>query len=87
MKRIYELSPYIKRTAEFGNVHAASDSGVAALMIVAGVKGAALNVKINLSGFDDADKYKIKTLEIMNNILAEVDAKTEETLAIVEGKM
>ena len=87
MKRIYELSPYIKRTAEFGNVHAASDSGVAALMIVAGVKGAALNVKINLSGFDDADKYKIKTLGVMNNILAEVDAKTEETLAIVEGKM
>ncbi|MDA3886460.1 MAG: glutamate formimidoyltransferase [Candidatus Delongbacteria bacterium] len=87
MDKIFELSPYIKRVAEFGNVNAASDAGVAALLIVAGVKGAGLNVKINLSGFEDTDEYKIKTLEAMNNILAEVDAKSEEILTIVEGKM
>ena len=87
MTRIIELSPFIKRVGEFGNVNAASDAGVAALMIVAGVKGAGLNVKINLSGFDDTDEYKIKTLGVMNNILAEVDAKSEEILTIVEGKM
>ncbi|MDA3839073.1 MAG: glutamate formimidoyltransferase [Candidatus Delongbacteria bacterium] len=87
MSKIIELSPFIKRTAEFGNINAASDAGVSALMIVAGVKGAGLNVKINLSGFDDADEYKIKTLEVMNNILAEVDAKAEEILAIVETKI
>ena len=87
MDKIFELSPYIKRIAEFGNVNAASDAGVAALLIVAGVKGAGLNVKINLSGFDDTDEYKIKTLGVMNNILAEVDAKAEEILAIVETKM
>ncbi|MCK5760833.1 MAG: cyclodeaminase/cyclohydrolase family protein, partial [Candidatus Delongbacteria bacterium] len=87
MTKIIELTPYIKRTAEFGNVHAISDAGVGALMIVAGVKGAGLNVKINLSGFDDTDEYKIKTLGVMNNILAEVDAKAEEILAIVETKM
>ena len=87
MTKIIELTPYIKRTAEFGNVHAISDAGVGALMIVAGVKGAGLNVKINLSGFEDTDEYKIKTLGVMNNILAEVDGKAEEILAIVEAKM
>ncbi|NOR44175.1 MAG: glutamate formimidoyltransferase [Candidatus Delongbacteria bacterium] len=87
MDKIFELSPYIKRIAEFGNINAASDAGVAALLIVAGAKGAGLNVKINLSGVDDADEYKIKTLGVMNNILAEVDAKSEEILAIVETKM
>ena len=87
MDKIFELAPYIKRIAEFGNINAASDAGVAALLIVAGVKGAGLNVKINLSGFEDSDEYKIKTLGVMNNILAEVDAKSEEILAIVDTKM
>lgn len=87
MKKIIELAPIIKRVAETGNTNAASDAGVAALLINAGVKGAGLNVKINLSGFEDNDSYKQKTLDEMNKILSEVDGLTDEILKIVDSKM
>jgi glutamate formiminotransferase/formiminotetrahydrofolate cyclodeaminase len=87
MKKIIELAPIIKRVAETGNTNAASDAGVAALLINAGVKGAGLNVKINLAGFDENDSYKQKTLAEMNNILSEVDGLTDEILKIVDSKI
>lgn len=87
MVKIIELTPVIKRVAEIGNKNAASDAGVAALLIESGVKAAGLNVKINLSGFDNKDEYKIKTLEEMKKILSEVDSKTEEILSLVESKI
>jgi len=87
MGRIIELAPIIKRIAEIGNKNAASDAGVAALLIESGVKGAGLNVKINLSGFDAKDEYKLSTLNKMNGILSVVDSKTEEILVIVENKI
>jgi formiminotetrahydrofolate cyclodeaminase len=40
--------------AEKGNVSAVSDAGVAALMAEAGLRGAALNVQINLAAIKDA---------------------------------
>lgn len=87
MSRIIELAPIIKRIAEIGNKNAASDAGVAALLIESGVKGAGLNVKINLSGFDAKDEYKLATLKKMNEILSAVDSKTDEILVIVENKI
>lgn len=87
MVKIIELTPVIKRVAEIGNKNAASDAGVAALLIESGVKAAGLNVKINLSGFDNKDEYKIKTLEEMKRILSEVDSKTEDILSLVESKI
>jgi glutamate formiminotransferase/formiminotetrahydrofolate cyclodeaminase len=87
MSRIIELAPIIKRVAEIGNTNAASDAGVGALLINTGVKSAGLNVKINLSGFDSGDEYKIETLKKMNNILAEVDSLTEEILSAVNEKI
>lgn len=87
MIKIMELTSLIKRVAEIGNKNAASDAGVAALLIESGVKAAGLNVKINLSGFDNKDEYKITTLRKMNEILSEVDSKTEEILNFVESKI
>ncbi len=87
MKKIMELVPIIKQVAEIGNTNAASDAGVAALLINSGVKGAGLNVRINLSGFDESDDYKIKTLKEMNDILDNVDSDTEAILRIIDGKI
>jgi formiminotetrahydrofolate cyclodeaminase len=48
--RVLELSHIV---AEKGNVNSVSDAGVAAEMARAAARGAALNVKINLSGLKD----------------------------------
>jgi glutamate formiminotransferase / formiminotetrahydrofolate cyclodeaminase len=87
MHRIMDLTPIIKRIAEIGNTNAASDAGVAALLIGSGVKGAGLNVKINLSGFENSDQYKVNTLKKMNDILSSIDTRTEEILTIVDSKI
>ncbi len=87
MSKIIELAVPIKRIAEIGNVNAASDAGVAALLIQSGVKSAALNVKINLSGFTDSDEYKISTTKKMNGILEDLDHRTAEILHIVDSKI
>lgn len=52
---VLELLPVI---ADKGNVHSISDVGVANLMGAAAVRGAHLNVKINLPGIDDDAKKK-----------------------------
>ncbi len=87
MERIIELTPYLKETAEFGNLNAISDAGVGALMIESGVKGAGLNVKINLLGYDDASDFKKDLLAKMDAILARVDQEVEEILALVHKRM
>ncbi|MFO7810771.1 MAG: glutamate formimidoyltransferase [Candidatus Delongbacteria bacterium] len=87
MKKIAELTELIKQVAENGNKNAASDAGVAALLINAGVKAAGLNVKINLSGFEDQDEYKIRTLQLMNKILSNIDSGTDNILKIVDEKI
>ena len=87
MKKIIALTPYLKEIAEIGNVHAASDAGVGALLVDSGVKAAALNVKINLSGFASDDGYKIETMKKMNEILAIVDGEVKIILDIVEEKI
>ena len=54
------------------NTNAASDLGVAALMLDAGLKGAWLNVNINLSSIDDMDYANImyeKGEKILENVV------------------
>ncbi len=43
---------------QYGNKNALSDVGVGALMLYAGLEGACLNIKINLSGLSDKDLVK-----------------------------
>ena len=54
MQLCEEAGGLIKTVAEKGNRNSASDAGVSALMLRAACMGAALNVRINLAGLDDA---------------------------------
>jgi formiminotetrahydrofolate cyclodeaminase len=57
--RVAELSlealKEISFVLEYGNVNAASDIGVGAIMLFAGIEGSLLNVKINLPGLVDEE--------------------------------
>lgn len=58
------------------NTNAVSDLGVAALNLIAGIKGAWLNVLINLSGLDDEhkeDRFKKEGEEIVEASQREAD--------------
>ena len=87
MEKIYELLPNLKVVGEFGNINAASDAGVGALLVQAGVKAAGLNVKINLKNFAKDDPFYGETFNAMTKILAVVDKEAEEILAIVDKKI
>ena len=87
MEKIYELLPNLKTVGEFGNINAASDAGVGALLVQAGVKAAGLNVKINLKNFAKDDPFYGETFNAMTKILAVVDKEAEEILAIVDKKI
>ncbi|PID29083.1 MAG: glutamate formimidoyltransferase [Candidatus Cloacimonadota bacterium] len=84
MEKSLLLTPIIKEVAAIGNTNAASDAGVAALMINSAVKSAGLNVKINLSGFDKQDKFRVETEAKMAEFLHELDCKTNGIVDDVE---
>jgi glutamate formiminotransferase/formiminotetrahydrofolate cyclodeaminase len=80
---VMELLPTI---AKKGNVNSISDVGVANLMALSAVKGANLNVRINLPGLEDALKREElggKSKSLLNKAL-ELFNKTEK---IVESKL
>lgn len=87
MEKIYELLPNLKVVGESGNINAASDAGVGALLVQAGVKAAGLNVKINLKNFAKDDPFYGETFNAMNKVLEVVDKEAEEILAIVDKKI
>ncbi len=53
-----ELAGLVESVARCGNRNSRSDAGVAALMLSAAVRGAAMNVYINLGGIDDQEFVK-----------------------------
>jgi|YelNatPaOPRAMG01_1025707.scaffolds.fasta_scaffold06799_7 glutamate formiminotransferase/formiminotetrahydrofolate cyclodeaminase len=75
-----------KRAAEEGNRNSVSDAGVGAQMAFAGLKGAILNVLINLGGIDDApfvDEMKQECARLEG----EAAVLLEETTATVLGRI
>lgn len=71
--RVVELSLSVLNNVdyilEYGNKNTVSDIGVSVLMLYAGLEGAILNVKINLSGLNDLeirDYYSKEIMSILN---------------------
>jgi len=66
-----------------GNTNAVTDAGVAALLASAGCKGAAYNVRINVSLFTDRSLGEHLEREA-TTLVSEADAQVEKALALVE---
>ncbi len=86
MKTSYESMEVMKEMAEIGLPSSVSDAGVGAVCALAGVKGAFLNVKINVQDFDDKD-FVQNALNEGNEILEKTINKEKEILDIVEKKI
>ena len=83
--RVMQLS---EKLVENGNPNSVSDAGVAAEVALAGVRGAGMNVMINLSGLEDSsyvEDAQNKVNELINK--AEVLHKTifNKTLSIIKS--
>ena len=84
MEAALKALPLAREMALKGNPASASDAGVAALAAVAGIRGAALNVRINAAGL--ADKAPAEPLlQRADAIIAEALALQDEVLAAVNS--
>ena len=79
MEASLKALPLALEMAQKGNPASASDAGVAALAAVAGIRGAALNVRINAAGLTDKAPAE-PLLKRADAIIAEALALQEEVL-------
>jgi glutamate formiminotransferase/formiminotetrahydrofolate cyclodeaminase len=75
-----------KVIAERGNVNSITDAAVSALMAKAGVKGAILNVKINLGSIKD-EAFVNDLSKELENLEKKTEEKTDNILRIVKEKI
>ena len=86
MEASLKALPLALEMARNGNPASASDAGVAALAAVAGIKGAALNVRINAAGLTDRDPAE-PLLKRADEIIAEAEKLQEKVLEAVNDNI
>lgn len=87
MRLCLETLNYTKALIGHSNTNAASDLGVSALDLIACMKGAWLNVLINLGGLDDEEKakdFRRKGEEMVKTAQKEADEIYQATLEIIK---
>ena len=82
METALQALPVCKTMAEKGNPASASDAGVGALAAVAGIRGAALNVRINAAGPKDRAAAKVLT-DRAAELVKEAQSAEKEILDLV----
>lgn len=83
MRVSLESMNMLKEMAENGNPNSVSDAGVGAMCARTAVEGAALNVRINCSGFDDKE-YVASALAQVNEMLRNAKKMEGEIINVVE---
>jgi glutamate formiminotransferase/formiminotetrahydrofolate cyclodeaminase len=83
MKISLQSMDMLKEMAENGNPNSVSDAGVGALCARTAVEGAALNVRINCSGFDDKE-YVADALAQAKEMLQKAKEAEREIISVVE---
>jgi glutamate formiminotransferase/formiminotetrahydrofolate cyclodeaminase len=78
--------PLLGEMAEKGNPASISDVGVGSLAVRACIEGAAMNVRINLSGLKD-DALSSSLREKVQRIMAASEAEFKRVHAVVESKL
>lgn len=72
--------------AKKGNMNVISDAGVAVLVAYAGLKSAALNVKINISGIKDHEFSNNRSKQL-ESLLENIETLKEDIYNIVKDKL
>lgn len=83
MNVAFESMELLRQMAENGNPNSVSDAGVGALCARTAVEGAALNVRINCSGFDNVD-FVNEALSKADSTLIQAKVMEKEIIEIVE---
>ncbi len=81
-----ELLRHLPLIAQLGNKNAVSDAGVGALLAMAGLKGAILNVKTNLPGIDDP-QLQADTMAAVKELSQEAGLLKKEIMQLVEERL
>ena len=86
MKQCVNVLSLTKIISEKGNKNAVSDAGVAALMSLAGLNSAALNVEINLSGIKD-EKFVSEMENEVETVTSNGERIKDEIIKTVKNKI
>lgn len=85
-EKSYLVYESVLLSAKYGNVNAASDAGVAALMLSAAIDSAMLNVKINISSIKD-EEYLKNINKRCSFLIEESNKRKREILDEVDNKI
>ena len=86
MKHCIDALALTQDVASKGNANSISDAGTAGLMLHAACEAAALNVKINLNGLDDAEFVGWK-LDEVGSLISTSRMMLEELQAVIDEKL
>lgn len=81
---VFELA---ERVAPIGNPNAVSDVGVAALLAAAAIRGAALNVRINLPYLEADEPLRDEAAAEVDRVLAGLDERERAIRGAVEARL
>ncbi len=76
-----------ERLAPFGNRNAVSDVAVGALLAAAAIRGAALNVRINVPHLPQDDALRTQAEGVLGPLLQNLDARERAVRDLVEERM
>lgn len=86
-RRASEVFALAERLAPIGHRNAISDVGVAALLVVAAMRGAAMNVAINLPALPDDDPLRDEAAAEVERLLEGLDEREAAVRAAVEARL
>ena len=82
-----EVLALAEALATIGNRNAVSDVGVAGLLAAAAIRGAALNVEINVPSLLDGDPLRDEARRTLEEALSELDRRERELASAVGGRI
>ena len=82
-----ELLRLAERLAPVGHRNAISDVGVAGLLAVAAIRGAALNVQINLPFLPEDDPLRAQAPRALDEVLETLDERDRALRAVVAERL